>query len=463
MKTENAWEKYTKTQLEEVDALSKAYRAFLNHGKTERECVKQIVERAKEAGYKELSELIKEGKTCKPGDKVYAVNMEKAVILFQVGSEPLENGMNILGAHIDSPRLDVKQNPLYEDGDFAFLDTHYYGGIKKYQWVTIPLAIHGVVVKKNGEKVVINIGEKEDDPVFFISDLLVHLAAEQLEKKASKVIEGEALDIIIGNRPLQEEKDDAKKEKVQAFTLKLLEEQYGIEEKDFLSAELEIVPAGEAREAGLDRSMVLGYGQDDRVCAFSSLEAILEVQDLKRTGCCILVDKEEIGSVGATGMQSRFFENAVAELLALTTGAYNDLILRRCLANSRMLSSDVSSAFDPTYAASFDKKNVAYLGHGMVFNKFTGARGKSGSNDANAEYLGFIRKVMDDAGVTFQTAELGKVDLGGGGTIAYILSLYGMNVIDCGVPVLNMHAPHEATSKADLYEAKCGYKAFLEA
>lgn len=463
MKTENAWEKYTKPQLEEVDALSRAYRAFLNHGKTERECVKQIVERAKEAGYKELSELIKEGKTCKPGDKVYAVNMEKAVILFQVGSEPLENGMNILGAHIDSPRLDVKQNPLYEEGDFAFLDTHYYGGIKKYQWVTIPLAIHGVVVKKNGEKVVINIGEKEDDPVFFISDLLVHLAAEQLEKKASKVIEGEALDIIIGNRPLQEEKDDAKKEKVQAFTLKLLEEQYGIEEKDFLSAELEIVPAGEAREAGLDRSMVLGYGQDDRVCAFSSLEAILEVQDLKRTGCCILVDKEEIGSVGATGMQSRFFENAVAELLALTTGAYNDLILRRCLANSRMLSSDVSSAFDPTYAASFDKKNVAYLGHGMVFNKFTGARGKSGSNDANAEYLGFIRKVMDDAGVTFQTAELGKVDLGGGGTIAYILSLYGMNVIDCGVPVLNMHAPHEATSKADLYEAKCGYKAFLEA
>lgn len=388
--------------------------------------------------------------------------MEKAVILFQVGSEPLENGMNILGAHIDSPRLDVKQNPLYEDGDFAFLDTHYYGGIKKYQWVTIPLAIHGVVVKKNGEKVVINIGEKEDDPVFFISDLLVHLAAEQLEKKASKVIEGEALDIIIGNRPLQDVKDDEKKEKVQAFTLKLLKEQYGIEEKDFLSAELEIVPAGEAREAGLDRSMVLGYGQDDRVCAFSSLEAILEVQDLKRTGCCILVDKEEIGSVGATGMQSRFFENAVAELLALTTGAYNDLILRRCLANSRMLSSDVSSAFDPTYAASFDKKNVAYLGHGMVFNKFTGARGKSGSNDANAEYLGFIRKVMDDAGVTFQTAELGKVDLGGGGTIAYILSLYGMNVIDCGVPVLNMHAPHEATSKADLYEAKCGYKAFLE-
>lgn len=461
MKTENAWEKYTKTQLEEVDALSKAYRAFLNHGKTERECVKQIVERAKEAGYKELSELIKEGKTCKPGDKVYAVNMEKAVILFQVGSEPLENGMNILGAHIDSPRLDVKQNPLYEDGDFAFLDTHYYGGIKKYQWVTIPLAIHGVVVKKNGEKVIINIGEKEDDPVFFISDLLVHLAAEQLEKKASKVIEGEALDIIIGNRPLQDVKDDEKKEKVQAFTLKLLKEQYGIEEKDFLSAELEIVPAGEAREAGLDRSMVLGYGQDDRVCAFSSLEAILEVQDLKRTGCCILVDKEEIGSVGATGMQSHFFENMVAEVLNLL-GEYSELNVRRCLAASCMLSSDVSSAYDPTYAASFDKKNVAYLGGGMVFNKFTGSRGKSGSNDANAEYLAHIRSIFEKEKIHFQTAELGRVDLGGGGTIAYILALYGMNVIDSGVAVLNMHAPWEATSKADVYETKRGYVAFLK-
>ena len=462
MDKKNVWSSYSKKQLTELEKLNKEYRHFLDHGKTERECIREAVKLAKEAGYRDLGEVIRKKETLSEGDKVYAVCMGKTIALFHIGSKDIEKGMNILGAHVDSPRLDLKQNPLYEDTELAYLDTHYYGGIKKYQWVTIPLAIHGVVVKKNGEKVVINIGEKEDDPVFFISDLLVHLAAEQLEKKASKVIEGEALDIIIGNRPLQDVKDDEKKEKVQAFTLKLLKEQYGIEEKDFLSAELEIVPAGEAREAGLDRSMVLGYGQDDRVCAFSSLEAILEVQDLKRTGCCILVDKEEIGSVGATGMQSRFFENAVAELLALTTGAYNDLILRRCLANSRMLSSDVSSAFDPTYAASFDKKNVAYLGHGMVFNKFTGARGKSGSNDANAEYLGFIRKVMDDAGVTFQTAELGKVDLGGGGTIAYILSLYGMNVIDCGVPVLNMHAPHEATSKADLYEAKCGYKAFLE-
>ena len=463
MKNENVWKTYGEKELQELHAVNEKYKKCLDAGKTERECVTLAIKMAEEAGYRDVKEVLAAGKPLVCGDKVYANYMGKALALLRMGEKPISAGMNILGAHIDSPRIDIKQNPLYENEEFAYLDTHYYGGIKKYQWVTIPLAIHGVVVKKNGEKVVINIGEKEDDPVFFISDLLVHLAAEQLEKKASKVIEGEALDIIIGNRPLQDVKDDEKKEKVQAFTLKLLKEQYGIEEKDFLSAELEIVPAGEAREAGLDRSMVLGYGQDDRVCAFSSLEAILEVQDLKRTGCCILVDKEEIGSVGATGMQSRFFENAVAELLALTTGAYNDLILRRCLANSRMLSSDVSSAFDPTYAASFDKKNVAYLGHGMVFNKFTGARGKSGSNDANAEYLGFIRKVMDDAGVTFQTAELGKVDLGGGGTIAYILSLYGMNVIDCGVPVLNMHAPHEATSKADLYEAKCGYKAFLEA
>ena len=468
MKTENAWEKYTKTQLEEVDALSKAYRAFLNHGKTERECVKQIVERAKEAGYKELSELIKEGKTCKPGDKVYAVNMEKAVILFRVGSEPLENGMNILGAHIDSPRLDVKQNPLYEDGGFAYLDTHYYGGVKKYQWVTIPLAIHGVIVKKDGTCVEINIGENEDDPVFFVSDLLIHLAQEQLEKKAAKVIEGEALDIIVGNKPLLIDKKDKKKdekeagkEAVKAGVLDILKETYDIHEEDFVSAELEIVPAGKAREAGFDRSMTLAYGQDDRVCAYTSMQAMLDSDVTDRTMCCILVDKEEIGSVGATGMQSHFFENAVAEVMNLA-GEYSELNVRRCLAHSCMLSSDVSSAFDPTYASSFDKKNVAYLGGGMVINKFTGARGKSGSNDANAEYLAHLRHIFDKAEVNFQTAELGKVDLGGGGTIAYILALYGMNVIDSGVAVLNMHAPWEATSKADVYEAYRGYKAFVE-
>lgn len=464
MKTEMAWEKYSKKELKEVDQLSKAYRSFLDNGKTERECVKQIVERISREGYVELGKLIAKNKKLKAGDKVYAVNMEKAVIMFQIGKKPLVDGLHILGAHIDSPRLDIKQNPLYEDGGFALLDTHYYGGIKKYQWVTIPLAMHGVVCKKDGTKIEINIGEKEDDPVFFVSDLLVHLSAEQLEKKASKVIEGEALDIIIGNRPLHVKKDEEKKAKdsVSEFAMELLKDEYDIEEKDFLSAELEIVPAGKAREAGIDRSMVLGYGQDDRVCAFSSLEAMLEIGQTEYTACCILVDKEEIGSVGATGMQSRFFENTVAEIMALS-GEYNDLYLRRCLANSKMLSSDVSSAFDPTYASSFDKKNVAYLGHGMVFNKFTGSRGKSGSNDANAEYLGYIRKVMEEANVSYQTAELGKVDLGGGGTIAYILSLYGMNVIDCGVPVLNMHAPHEATSKADLYEAKKGYLAFLEA
>lgn len=458
MKTENVWEKYSDAQLKELEELSASYRAFLDCGKTERECVSEIVNRIEEEGYVELARIRKEGKGLKPGDKVYAVNMEKSVVMYQIGKAPIEEGMNILGAHIDSPRLDVKQNPLYEEGDFAYFDTHYYGGIKKYQWVAIPLALHGVIVKKDGTTTIVNVGEEEDDPVFFVSDLLVHLAAEQMEKKANKVIEGEALDIIVGNKPLKGEEKD----KITAGVLKLLKDQYDMEEGDFISAELEIVPAGKAKEAGFDRSMVLAYGQDDRVCAYSSLEAMLAVKNPERTACCLLVDKEEIGSVGATGMQSKFFENTFAEILDLL-GQFSELTLRRALAASRMLSSDVSSAFDPLYAASFDKKNVAYLGHGMVFNKFTGSRGKSGSNDANAEYLAFIRKVMDEAGVSFQTAELGKVDLGGGGTIAYILSLYGMNVIDCGVAVLNMHAPYEATSKADLYEAKCGYAAFLTA
>lgn len=458
MKTENVWEKYSDAQLEELEELSASYRAFLDCGKTERECVSEIVNRIEEEGYVELARIRKEGKGLKPGDKVYAVNMEKSVVMYQIGKAPIEEGMNILGAHIDSPRLDVKQNPLYEEGDFAYFDTHYYGGIKKYQWVAIPLALHGVIVKKDGTTTIVNVGEEEDDPVFFVSDLLVHLAAEQMEKKANKVIEGEALDIIVGNKPLKGEEKD----KITAGVLKLLKDQYDMEEGDFISAELEIVPAGKAKEAGFDRSMVLAYGQDDRVCAYSSLEAMLAVKNPERTACCLLVDKEEIGSVGATGMQSKFFENTFAEILDLL-GQFSELTLRRALAASRMLSSDVSSAFDPLYAASFDKKNVAYLGHGMVFNKFMGSRGKSGSNDANAEYLAFIRKVMDEAGVSFQTAELGKVDLGGGGTIAYILSLYGMNVIDCGVAVLNMHAPYEATSKADLYEAKCGYAAFLTA
>lgn len=468
MEKKNTWETYDAKDIKKLEKLVAEYREFLDNGKTERECIDTIVNTIEKAGYRELEEAVKSNTPLKSGDKVYSVWMNKSIVMFQLGQQPLCEGMNILGAHIDSPRLDIKQNPLYEEGGFAYLDTHYYGGVKKYQWVTIPLAIHGVVVKKDGTTVEINIGENEEDPVFFVSDLLIHLAAEQLEKKASKVIEGEALDIIIGNKPLvldrkKKEKEEEKpgKEAVKAGILDILKESYDIEEEDFISAELEVVPAGKAREAGFDRSMILAYGQDDRVCAFTSLKAMLDTPTTDRTMCCILVDKEEIGSVGATGMQSRFFENAVAELMNLT-GDYSELNVRRCLARSCMLSSDVSSAFDPSYAGSFDKKNVAYLGGGMVFNKFTGSRGKSGSNDANAEYLAHIRNIFAEKGINFQTAELGKVDLGGGGTIAYILALYGMNVIDSGVAVLNMHAPWEATSKADVYEAYRGYKAFVE-
>lgn len=470
MEYRNTWELYKEEQLNEVDAFAQEYMSFLDQGKTERECIDEIVNKIEEEGYRELSAVIASGDKLTAGDKVYSVWMNKSIVLFQIGRNKMEDGINILGAHIDSPRLDIKQNPLYEEGGFAYLDTHYYGGVKKYQWVTIPLAVHGVVVKKDGTTVEINVGEKEDDPVFFVSDLLIHLAQEQLEKKANKVIEGEALDIIIGNKPLvidkKDEKEDAdekstEKDAVKKSILEILQKSYDIEEEDFISAELEVVPAGKAREAGFDRSMILAYGQDDRVCAFTSLKAMLEIKETDRTACCILVDKEEIGSVGATGMQSRFFENAVAEVMNLT-GGYSELNLRRCLARSCMLSSDVSSAFDPAFASSFDKKNVAYLGGGMVFNKFTGSRGKSGSNDANAEYLGHIRAIFEKENVNFQTAELGKVDLGGGGTIAYILALYGMNVIDCGVAVLNMHAPWEATSKIDVYETKRGYVAFLE-
>jgi aspartyl aminopeptidase len=379
------------------------------------------------------------------------------VALFNIGTKKLEKGMNILGAHIDSPRMDVKQNPLYENGDFAYLDTHYYGGIKKYQWVAIPLAIHGVVAKKDGTVVNVVIGEDKNDPVVSITDLLIHLSAEQMEKKASKVIEGEQLDILIGSKPLAGEEKDAVKKNI----LKLLKDKYDIEEEDFLSAELEVVPAGESRDTGLDGSMIMGYGQDDRVCSYTSLIAMLEVENPEKTSCCLLVDKEEIGSVGATGMQSKFFENTMAEILD-RMGSFSELTLRRCLANSRMLSSDVSAAYDPSFASAFEKKNAAFFGKGMVFNKFTGRGGKSGSNDANAEYMAAIRKIMDDENITFQTAELGKVDIGGGGTIAYILSLYGMEVIDCGVAVLNIHAPWEITSKADIYETKNGYAAFLK-
>lgn len=471
MEAKNVWETYQEKQLKEADAFAKEYMTFLNEGKTERECVDVVINAIEKEGYQEIQEIIKKKGALKKGDKVYAVCMNKSIAMFRIGETPLEEGMNILGAHIDSPRLDVKQKPLYEDGGFAYLDTHYYGGVKKYQWVTIPLALHGVVVKKDGNTVELAIGENEEDTVFFISDLLIHLADEQLEKKASKVIEGEALDLIVGNKPFlmdkkakkeeTEEEKKAAKEVVKKGILAILKDTYGIEEEDFISAELEVVPAGRAREAGFDRSMILAYGQDDRVCAFSSYKAMLEVTESKRTACCLLVDKEEIGSVGATGMKSKFFENTVAEVLNLL-GQYSELALRRCLMNSCMLSSDVSSAYDPAFASSFDKKNVAVLGGGMVFNKFSGARGKSGSNDANAEYLAHLRNILDKEKVTFQTAELGRVDLGGGGTIAYILALYGMHVIDSGVAVLNMHAPWEATSKADIYEAKRGYAAFLK-
>lgn len=457
MERRNAWLDYTKKEVRELEKLNKEYRAFLDAGKTERECVIQAVKMAEKAGYRDLEDVLQAGDGLQAGDKVYSVNMKKSIALFQIGREPLEKGMAILGAHIDSPRLDIKQNPLYEDTELAYLDTHYYGGIKKYQWVTLPLAIHGVIVKKDGSIVDVCIGESDKDPVFCVTDLLIHLAGERMERKANKVIEGEALDILVGSHPLKGEEKDA----VSKNVLSILKEKYDMEEEDFLSAELEIVPAGAARESGLDASMIMAYGQDDRVCAFTSLAAMLEVQDTEYTTCCLLVDKEEIGSVGATGMRSQVFENTVAEVLACA-GQYTDLALRRCLANSKMLSSDVSAAFDPTYASAYEKKNAAYFGRGMVFNKFTGSRGKSGSNDANAEFMAQIRGILKDAKVAYQTAELGKVDIGGGGTIAYIMALYGMDVIDCGVAVLNMHAPWEITSKADIYEAKKGYVEFLK-
>lgn len=460
------WPKYTAKQLKELETFCDGYKSFISDCKTERECVDFIIEDIENNGYVNLNKVIKSGKKVKSGDKLYAVNMNKSLIMINVGSDDLENGVNILGAHIDSPRLDIKQNPLYEDGGIAYLDTHYYGGIKKYQWVTVPLSMHGIVAKKDGTNVIINIGEEDDDPVFFVSDLLIHLSAEQLEKKASKIFDGEALDIVIGNKPYcdKKNKDDkeesVEKEAVKKSVLAVLKEYYDMDEEDFLSAEIEIVPSGKARDCGLDRSMILGYGQDDRVCAYPSYKAMLDVLKVKKTAVCILTDKEEIGSVGATGMQSMFFENTMAELINLK-GDYSELKLRRMLANSNMLSSDVNAGFDPMFASAFDKKNTSYLGSGMVLCKFTGARGKSGSNDANAEYIGALRNIFDNDKVNYQLAELGKVDQGGGGTIAYMLAKYGMSVIDAGVAVLNMHAPFEVTSKADIYETYRGYISFI--
>lgn len=457
MERKNAWKTYNDSEKEQLQSLNADYIDFLSECKTERGCISETVKRAKEKGYISLEEAIANNKKLKQGDKVYAVCMNKTIALFNIGKEPLEKGMNILGAHVDSPRMDVKQNPLYENEGMAYLDTHYYGGIKKYQWVTLPLAIHGVIVKKDGTTVNVNIGEKPEDPVFCVTDLLIHLAANQMEKKAAKVVEGENLDILVGTIPLNDEEKEATKKGV----LEILKEMYGMEEEDFMSAELEVVPAGRAREMGFDRSMIISYGQDDRVCAYTSLVAMLEMEKVDKTSCCLLVDKEEIGSVGATGMQSRFFENTVAELLNLFDD-YSEIKLKRCLANSRMLSSDVNAAFDALYAEAFQKNSSSFMGKGVVFNKFTGRGGKSGSNDANAEYLAALRKIMDDNNVNYQMAELGKVDIGGGGTIAYIMALYGMEVIDSGVAVLSMHAPWEVTNKADVYEAYKCYKAFLK-
>ena len=464
MERKNAWNTYDENAMKELEQVTEQYRRFISEGKTERECAQLTVEMAKEHGYISLEEAVASGRQLKAGDKIYAVHKKKLVVLFEIGTEPMEKGMNILGAHIDSPRLDLKQNPLYEDGEMALLDTHYYGGIKKYQWASIPLALHGVVVKKDGTVIELAIGEKAEDPVLGISDLLIHLSGEQMQKKAAVVVEGENLNIIVGSRPWKdpEEKDEEKKELIKKTLLEYLKKEYDMEEEDFLSAELEAVPAGQARDFGLDRSMIMGYGQDDRICGFTSLLAQLHADRPAYTAVCLLTDKEEIGSMGATGMQSRYFENVVAEVLNLT-GQYSDLALRRCLQHSHMLSSDVSAAFDPNYASAFEKKNIAYLGRGMVFNKYTGSRGKSGSNDACAEYIGELRKVMDDSNVCWQTAELGKVDQGGGGTIAYITANYGMDVIDSGVALLSMHSPWEISSKADIYEAYKGYKAFQKA
>ncbi|MBQ3451386.1 MAG: aminopeptidase [Selenomonadaceae bacterium] len=455
----SVWNDYKDEDKVALESLAAGYIDFLSRCKTERESVVEAIKRAEAVGYKNLDDVIKNKIQLKAGDKVYCVCMKKTVALFQIGTEPLENGLKILGAHIDTCRLDLKQNPLYEESGLAYMDTHYYGGIKKYQWVTMPLALHGVIVKKSGRVLNVVIGEEEGDPVFCVTDLLIHLSQEQLKKTADKVIEGDKLDVLVGNYPLKE----GSKESVKKAILRLLKENYGVStEKDFISAELALVPAGKARELGFDRSMILGYGQDDRVCAYTSLVAMLEAADkeLDRTACCLLVDKEEIGSFGATGMKSRFFENTLAELLN-ACGQYSELALRRALKNSFMLSSDVSSAYDALYANAFDKNNVAYLGKGMVFNKFTGARGKSGSSDANAEYVAKLRNILDKNNVHFQFSELGKVDLGGGGTIAYMMAEYGMEVIDSGVGVLNMHAPWEVTSKIDIYETKKGYAAFL--
>lgn len=453
----SAWDTYTEQDKDNLFAYGERYRVFISDNKTERECIRDMVSKAEAEGYQNLDTLISEGKVLKSGDKVYANYKDKTLVMYCIGSEDMTKGLNILGAHLDSPRLDLKPNPLYEDTDFAMFKTHYYGGIKKYQWVTMPLAIHGVIAKKDGEVINVVIGEDLSDPVVGISDILPHLGQEQAKKPLSEAIAGEDLNICLGTLPLEGEEKD----KVKANILQLLHDKYGVVEEDLVSSEIQIVPAGPARDYGLDRSMIIGYGQDDRVCGYASFEAQLEVQNPTRTTVCILVDKEEVGSVGASGMHSKFFENTVAEVLELV-GCYSSLNVRRTLARSRMLSSDVTAGHDPNYPAILEKNNAAYFGKGVVFNKYTGSRGKSGSNEANAEYVAELRAMMEANNVTWQTSELGRIDLGGGGTIAYILANYGMDVIDCGVPVHSMHAPWEITSKVDLYEMRKAYVAFLQ-
>ena len=452
----NAWLKYSGAEREKIFDLCEGYKNYLSVGKTERECIHEAIRLAEEKGYRNLADIIKNNEEIKAGDKVYANNKDKTLALYLIGNDSIENGMRIIGSHVDSPRIDLKQNPLYEDGNLALMDTHYYGGVKKYQWVTLPLALHGVVVKKDGTKINVVIGEDDNDPVLGISDLLVHLSGEQLQKKANEVIAGEDLNVLVGNIPLEGKEKDAVKENI----LVLLKDKYDFEEEDFISAEFEVVPAGKARDLGLDKSMVMGYGQDDRICAYTSLMALLEVDSVEKTSVILLVDKEEVGSIGATGMQSRFFENSVAEVMD-RMGEYSELKLKRALQNSLMLSADVTAAYDPNYPGACEKKNTAYFEKGLVFSKYTGARGKSGCNDANPEFIAWLRKIMDKNNVSYQTAELGKVDQGGGGTIAYILAQYNMEVIDCGVALQNMHAPWEVSSKVDIFETKNGYKAFL--
>lgn len=451
----NAWEcAYENNIVEDIMTYSKGYMKFLDNGKTERTSVKEIVKLAREKGYVSFEEVMQKG-SIKENDKIYAINKEKAVALFIIGKKDLEHGMRIVGGHIDSPRIDLKPNPLYEDANLGLFKTHYYGGIKKYQWVTQPLSLHGVVILNNGEKVEICVGEDDSDPVFTITDMLPHLAADQMQKKIAQAISGEQLNLLIAQMPQKDEEKDAITQNV----LKLLNAKYNLVEEDFFSAELSIVPAGKARDLGFDRSMILAYGQDDRVCSYAGVTALLDSDSVEYTGVALCVDKEEVGSNGNTGMHSKFFETTVAELINLQ-GEYSDLKVRRAMANSKVLSADVVAGYDPTYPEIYEKKNSAFMGNGICLAKYVGSRGKSGTNDANAEFMNEVIRIFKSQDVVYQTCELGKIDQGGGGTIAYILANYGAEVIDCGVGLLSMHAPYEVSSKVDLYEMYKGYKAF---